>query len=249
MVEWFKVNSMVANPGKFQIMFLGVNSNECIRFEFGSTILTAKNEVRLLGIDIDHKLNFNKHIETLCKQASQKTNAILRIRKFLSNEKAYKLIQAFVMPRFYYCPIVWMFCSRQSLTLINKIHKRALQIQQLRFNQSFEELLEQSGDFTIHTKHLQYLLIEIYKSLNKLNPNFMWKLFEKKVTKYSLKSIDTLRLKSTNTMKFGLNSIIFRGSILWNSIPNDIKMSSNLSEFKQKVKLWDGQSCTCLSCR
>ena len=233
MIEWFKVNSMAANPGKFQIMFLGVNSNENILFNFESTILTAKNEVRLLGIDIDHKLNFTKHIDLICKQASQKTNAILRIRKFLSSKKAHKLIQAFVMPRFYYCPIVWMFCSRQFLTLINKLHKRVLQIQLLRFDLSFEDLLEYSGVVTIHTKHLQFLLIEIFKSLNKLNPSFMWNLFEKKTTKYNLKSVDTLKLQTTNTRKFGLNSIIFRGSILWNNIPNDIKTSKNLCEFKR----------------
>ena len=42
---------------------------------------------------------------------------------------------------------------------------------------SYQELLQLRGLEHIHTKHLKLLIIEIYKSLNPLNPKFMWSLF------------------------------------------------------------------------
>ena len=119
----------------------------------------------------------------------------------------------------------------------------------MRFDLNLEELLKLSGNVSIHTRHLQALLTEIYKSLNKLNSSFMWNFFERKATKYALKSLDCPKLPDTTTRKFGLNSVISRRNMLWNSIPYDIKGSTNLIEFKKKIKPWDGKIRTCLACR
>ena len=69
---------MVANPGKFHIIFLGssINNNQII---FDNSIIfivenkhiKSNNEVKLLEIIIDHKLTFAKHINNLCNTASK----------------------------------------------------------------------------------------------------------------------------------------------------------------------------------
>ena len=62
-LNWFKVNSMVVNPGKFQIMFLGSKiGNNKITFAIESKKIKCKREVKLLEITIDKKLTFTKHI-------------------------------------------------------------------------------------------------------------------------------------------------------------------------------------------
>ena len=63
MLSWFHNNSMVANPAKFQLMFLGNNIPENDSFSLAGQIIYAKNEVELLGIAIDCKLNFSSHIK------------------------------------------------------------------------------------------------------------------------------------------------------------------------------------------
>ena len=50
MLDWFKVNSMKTNPGKFQFLFLGVKT-------VNGKIILCSNEVKLLGITIDNELN------------------------------------------------------------------------------------------------------------------------------------------------------------------------------------------------
>lgn len=40
----------------------------------------------ILGIEIDNKLNFEKHIKSLCRKASQKLGAIQRISNLLETQ-------------------------------------------------------------------------------------------------------------------------------------------------------------------
>ena len=116
------------------------------------------------------------------------------------------------------------------------VHKRALRILHNDYNSSFEELLERSKEIPIHVKNLQFLLIEVYKSLNCQNPMFMWDMFKRRETTYDLRVKDLLQLPSTNTTSYGINSILFRGSILWNSIPDVVKNNQNIASFKKIIK-------------
>ena len=80
-----------------------------------------------------------------------------------------------------------MFASKCSIDKILKIHKRTLQIVYDVYDESYENLLNRSGDILIHQKHLPYLAIEVYKSLAKLNTGFIWNFFERNHTPYNLR--------------------------------------------------------------
>ena len=92
-LNWFRINSMVANPGKFQIMFFGSNiDNSKITFMIEnkrSIINKSRSEVRLLGITIDDKLSFATHIENLCSTASNRLRALARIFYHLRKQNIY----------------------------------------------------------------------------------------------------------------------------------------------------------------
>ena len=71
--NWFRINSMVANPGKFQIMFLGSKiDNNKITFMIENKRVKSRSEVKLLGIATDGKLSFTAHMESLCSTASNR---------------------------------------------------------------------------------------------------------------------------------------------------------------------------------
>ena len=66
----------------------------------------------------------------------------------------------------YYCPIVWMFCSKTSNNLIDKTHKRALRVVYKSYDKSLEGLLQIDGSVTIHQRNLRTLMKEVYESKN-----------------------------------------------------------------------------------
>ena len=93
------------------------------------------------------------------------------------------------------------------------------------------------------------LMVEIYKTINHLNPPYMWDLFTKKVVEYDFRIKILCELPPARSQRFGTNSLIFKGSLLWNSLSDDTKTSQSLAIFKQKIRSWDGAHCTCNICR
>ena len=52
--------------------------------------------MKLLGVTINYDLKFKKHINELCRKASNKLHALQRIRTYLSVDKAKLLVNAFI---------------------------------------------------------------------------------------------------------------------------------------------------------
>ena len=138
--------------------------------------------MRLLGVTIDNNLNFNSHIKENCGKVYQKTSALSRLQGYISEKKAKLLLNTVVTSNLQYCSLIWLFCSKAADNLINRKTKRAIRIT---YNSDSEEtlevLLQRDGTLTIHKRNLQKLMVEVYKTLNHLNPPYMWDLFTKKV--------------------------------------------------------------------
>ena len=81
-------------------------------------------------------------------------------------------------------------------------------------NLSLEDILQKDLSVKIHTKNLQLLMLEVYKSRNKLNPEFMWDLFRVKESHYSLRAGEVLIIRGS-------------GILLWNyGIPYQITLNN-----------------------
>ena len=44
-ISWFRLNSLSANPGKFQIMFLGVRDNKTFCLEIDNNVVIGKKKL------------------------------------------------------------------------------------------------------------------------------------------------------------------------------------------------------------
>ena len=102
---------------------------------------------------------------------------------------------------------------------------------------------------SIHQRHLRYLTIKVFKSIMHLNPEFMWSYFEEKSMPYNLRDGSKLILPKTKSSRFNVNSLRFRGSLLWNNLPISLKNCQSLNEFKLELKNLGNIHCTCLVCR
>ena len=117
------------------------------------------------------------------------------------------------MSPFNYCPLVWMFCSKQAHNLINATHHKALCARLNTFMFTFNEMLLKSNSLQIHTKNLQLLVVEIFKSLNHLNPEFMWDSFTVRPNLYALRHRPSLIVPPARFTR-ALNFFDFRNTCL-----------------------------------
>ena len=86
-----------------------------------SITVRESKEVILLGITIDNKLVFKKHIENLCSTAQYKLHALTRIRRYLTLDKAVLLGNMFINSQFNGAPLIWMFLEKLYIIKLKKI--------------------------------------------------------------------------------------------------------------------------------
>ena len=96
--------------------------------------------------------------------------------------------------------------------------------------------MDSSNDVSIHQKHLRFLAIEVYKSFININPEFMWKFFNKNPVQYNFGKGDIVYVSPATSTYHCINSLAFQGRLLWNSLPSNVKQSQNLEEFKLKLR-------------
>ena len=225
------------------------SSNQDVAVNVGSSVIKNTEKEKLLGVMIDKKLTFETHINKLCKKAGNKLFALSRMSPYMNSNRLRILMRAFVLSQFQYCQLAWMFHSSHLNAKINKIHERALRSAYKDHVSSFDILLERDKSVTIHTKNLQTLMIEIFKTQNNMNPSFMNEIFRERVNMHNLRNNNELVLPRIKTVNFGSESIRYRGPQFWFSLPQDIRNTEFLSLFKSKIKKWHGEDCSCRLCR
>ena len=150
---WFERNYMKLNTDKCHLLISG-NKNEHIWAKVGNEKILESKPVNLLGITIDNKLKFNEHVTNICMKASRKISALSRISSFLSFDKKRIIFKALLQSQFKYCPLVWMFHSRELNQRINRLHERIIRIVYNDYSSTFEQLLVNDGSCTVHHSNL-----------------------------------------------------------------------------------------------
>ena len=180
--------------------------------------------MKLLGIQLDQKLNFNLHFSNICKSAANQLNALIRLKNSMNFEEKKILINSYFMVNFNYCPLVWMLSSASSLKRIENLEKRALRFLFNGYETSYEELSKSTSSMTV--KRLRVLCIKMYKTINKLtNPSFMSDLCKLRLN---------IRLVRE---KYRMNMIVPEfNQELWNSLPC-VKSTENLESFKKHLRI------------
>ena len=248
--KWFKDNGMQLNEEKCQFMIIEPSQtfrNDIAKIKTENKIIEEVKKGKLLGITFDSNLSMDRHIKQLCKQASNKLYALARISHYLDEQKRIILMKSFVISQFNYCPIIWMYCQRKTNNRINRIHERALRIAYHDYVSDFQSLLEKADTVTIHQKNIQVLTLEIYKTLNNLNPEFMREIFCLKRHNYPTRN-QNLTYPNPHSVIYGLESFGYKATQLWNAIPREIQESNNMTTFKRYIST-QYKICKCNLCK
>ena len=169
---------------------------------------------KLLGIKVDSRLNFSKHLGDIIKKASRKINALSRITPFMNISKRCIPMNSFFDLQFNYCPLVWMLHIRLINNEINRLNEIVWRIICSDLESSFENLLEKNGAVSIHVKNLQILATEMFKISKNSSAPLMSELFHQKINHYDLRNPYEFSLPDVNTVFYGQGSISYLGPLI-----------------------------------
>ena len=242
-IQWFDVNGMQANPGKFQFMLFSRKtlSQQCITLG-NDTVLFSESCVKVLGVMIDENLNFSEHVSSLCNKAARQLNALARISKYIDVPSRKMIYNSFIVSNFTYCALVWHFCGKVNNGKIEKINERALRILYDDYTLTYDELLNLSNSDTVLLTRLKNMTLDVFKSVKKLNPPYLNRMFEIKDIPYETRKPIQLVQPLRHTTTYGLRTISYTGAKLWNDLPFYIEDITEMcaQDFKCMLKSWEG---------
>ena len=246
--QWFRDNSMIVNPGKFQAIIIDLKNqkNNPQKLTIDGKVITSSENVTLLGLEVDSKLNFDEHISKLCNKSAGQLNALCRIRHLIGLEERKILINSFIYSNFNYCPLVWHFSSRKSINKIENIQKRALRFLLNDYSSDYKTLLKKTNKCTMEVKRLRLLALEIFKAFKENCPTFIKDYFEKNANSVSKKY--DLKIPIQNSITFGDKSLRSLAPRVWNSLPKQVKTETSYVKFKEEIDKWFGPKCKCSLC-
>ena len=123
-----------------------------------------------------------------------------------------KLLNSFVYSNFNYCPLVWHFRSAKSVKKIEKIQEWALRILYKDFSSDYEWfpvipviVLNKSGKSTTEVNRLRTISLEVFKTVNNMNPEYMKEIFHKTAFSTHIPlNLEVNENHTTKLLKFGM---------------------------------------------
>ena len=64
-----------------------MSTNESADFQLGGSVIEISDFETILGVKIDYKLNFDKHVKTLCSKDNNKMRPLARATSYMSFKK------------------------------------------------------------------------------------------------------------------------------------------------------------------
>ena len=88
-ISWFQSNEMIVNPGKFQGIIIDKKkqNHNAEYISIDQKNIKTSSSVKLLGVHIDDKLNFNLHITKMYRSAANQLHTVINLWMFLNFEK------------------------------------------------------------------------------------------------------------------------------------------------------------------
>ena len=95
LLNWFRFNEMQPNQGKCHLLVSDINHKHYDSKSFvylEDAFLESEEMSKLLGVNVDKNLKFEEYINLIIKIGKQKLYALMRISRFLTQEKIRTLL-------------------------------------------------------------------------------------------------------------------------------------------------------------
>ena len=191
-VNWFIKNGMKANPDKFQAIVSHRSLSPNVTFHISGSSIKTTECVTLLGIKIDRKLTFTEHIHSLCRKAGKQLNVLKRMSNTLSHSNKMLIFNTFILSNFNYCPLIWNFCSKSCVLMMEKIQERAIRFVLKDNISDYTTLLSKCKRKTLQHYRSDKIAIQVYKSLHNISPSYVNDIFCEKHMNYNVRKSSVL---------------------------------------------------------
>ena len=235
--KWLKDSGLSVNKNKTEICLFYKHDHRSVKVKIGSTDVTTKTEMNVLGIKFDSKLSWSHQVSEAVTRANRALNAIKLISRYFNSKELLQILTSNFFSILYYNSEVWMMNNlkiidkKLLLTTSSNAIKLALHYPDPSI--SFINLHKMSNRATPEMMSTYKLALLLHKIYNDSIPNVEWQhlnhnqYFTSRQTNFMI----NLSLHSV----VGKNALCNRFHILNDQIKLDW-LNLNINSYKIKCK-------------
>ena len=250
---WMSASKLKLNPDKTGFILFGSKQHReklkgCFPIDILGNPLHPSESVRNLGVWFDSDFSFSKHVQNVCRSCFIQLRDFRRICQYLTHNAAILVANAFVSSRLDYCNSLFRSLSKSNLQKLQCIQNSAARIitNSSRYSH-ITPLMKQLHWLPVRFRSEFKTATLVYKFLQTGTPNY----FTAQLSSYS-NSYNTRHSQSGATFltvpkfqpsihksakQFGF-SFAFDAPTVWNSLPEDVRLSPNVASFRRKLKTY-----------
>lgn len=243
--NWMTQNQLKLNDEKTEsLLFAPPRSSASLPsfISLSSCHISFSSSARNLGFIFDSNLSMTDHIKKICQTAYYELKRISSIRHLLTDSATKTLVTSCVLSRIDYCNCLLIGSPKSVIYPLQKIQNSAarLVLKASRFENATSLL------FKLHwlpvSERIKYKTACIcYGVISNSAPVYLSEILHLYSPSRTLRSSTDTRLLCTPTYHrkiHGFRSFACFAPSLWNSLPSDLRHSSNSDTFKSRLKTY-----------
>ena len=152
---------------------------------------------------------------------------------------AIKIYKGLIEPHFDYCSVVWDGLSQQLCEKLQKLQNRAARvITKSSYNTNSSYLLNSLSWDNLSVRRTKQKANLMYKCVNKLAPNYLCNMFTMRTLPFDLRDASQKLYLPKPRTDYLKRSFSYSGASLWNDLPEDIRTTKSLRNFKRRIDKW-----------
>ena len=238
-VTWLQANKLSLNVNKSHFIVFTrkkIIGDRCVQIN-GENIDCVQN-TKFLGVQIDSKLSWNKHISTIRSKIARGVGILCKTRKVFNQDTLLNLYYSFVYPHISYCIELWGSASKDCINSILKIQKKCVRIIcNSNWKAHSDPLFTKLEILRVDIVYFFKLLTFVYKFINLKLPAVFNDFFQysNSVHQYPTRHNNLFRMSLART-DLRTRTVRFVAAKLYNQYLNSVDWKTNFKKFKKCIK-------------
>ena len=241
--EWMRNNMLMLNDDKTELLIFHPKSTDPVDLPqgviVGNSSIPPSKTAKNLGVIFDTTMSLSKHISGMSRAAYYHLRAIGRIRRYLDRQSTKQLVHALVISRLDGCNSLLYGLPDTLLKQLQRVQNAcARMVMKCSKREHITPLLQELHWLPVHARIEYKVIFLTFKCLNNLAPTYLADLITLYHPTRCLRSADKrlLMLPPSGKKRFKNRSFAYAAPLLWNKLPEHMRLMENLSQFKTSLK-------------
>ena len=234
LVGWSKIWLLSFNTEKCKVMHIGLR-NEMEQYFMEGTEIQIVMEEKDLGVLVDNKVKFSKHIAAAAARANRKLGLLKHTFKYWTEDSLATLYKVFVRPHLEYCIQACSPTLQRDINTLERVQRRATKLVPSLKDLPYDERLKRLQLPSLEDRRRRGDMIETFKILRGYDQVEIEKFFtlraevaEREVTRGHQLTIFKQRRNTALRRKFFSHRVVDD----WNRLPSHVIEATTVNCFK-----------------